>query len=588
MGCQQSVLLLLLVLPAIGSGQKEDQSCALILPGGNGRHQAQGHSSQLDYAIHSFGGLPPPGHEGNLGSGSSDTCITFDAVNVAFAQARDSVGGLRAVRDEPEPEDLGNLGTVIHETSRYLASQYGLSKDAIANGLSQIDTTKTDIGRYCPVFLRTPQCKPQRYREYSGQCNNLENPHWGMALSSHQRFINPDFADGISAPRASYYAEESLPNPRQISAMIHEDEGFHDYSITNLLVTFGQFIDHEITLTAETIDPRTTRTPRCCDDDVLHPNCLPIEIPFHDPFYSKFNQRCLNFARSLAGVRHRCSLGTRESINRNPSVIDLNPIYGSSERDVRNLRTYEGGRMRTLPAFREVGLKDLHPLKLEEPDEGCIRPSKDIFCSLAGDNRVNEQTILNVVHLLFLREHNRIADELAHINPHWNDETVFQETRHLLAAVMQHITFNEFLPMVLGKEVMKRNGLVLVKDGYSDTYDPYTNPSATTGFSTAAFRVGHTLLPSTVERWSKTHRYVGSQRLSELLQQPFDLFREGYVDTYILGLVNQVAQAFDDSITQEVTNHLFQEPGMKFGMDLVALNIQRARDHGIDGYVKYR
>ena len=60
--------------------------------------------------------------------------------------------------------------------------------------------------------------------------------------------------------------------------------------------------------------------------------------------------------------------------------------------------------------------------------------------------------------------------------------------------------------MVLGKEVMQRHDLVLVKDGYSDTYDPYTNPTASNGFSTAAFRFGHTLLPSTIERWSKTHR----------------------------------------------------------------------------------
>jgi hypothetical protein len=49
-----------------------------------------------------------------------------------------------------------------------------------------------------------------------------------------------------------------------------------------------------------------------------------------------------------------------------------------------------------------------------------------------------------------------------------------------------------------------------------------------------------------------------------------------------------VAQAYDQDITQEVTNHLFQEPGKKFGLDLISLNMQRGREHGIPAYNRYR
>merc|ERR1712242_683418 len=76
--------------------------------------------------------------------------------------------------------------------------------------------------------------------------------------------------------------------------------------------------------------------------------------------------------------------------------------------------------------------------------------------------------------------------------------------------------------------------------GYYNGYDAYTNPSVASGFSSSAFRFGHSLLPSTIERWSKTHRYVGSQRLCEMLQQPYDLYKGGWTDNYIMGMINQV------------------------------------------------
>lgn len=81
---------------------------------------------------------------------------------------------------------------------------------------------------------------------------------------------------------------------------------------------------------------------------------------------------------------------------------------------------------------------------------------------------------------------------------------------------------------------------------------------------------------------------LASKKLSDLIRRPYDLYRAGVFDEYIMGLTNQVAQAMDDSVTQEVTNTLFKKPGNRYGVDLVSFNIQRGRDFGLPGFMEYR
>ncbi|XP_063586936.1 uncharacterized protein LOC134764285 [Penaeus indicus] len=430
-------------------------------------------------------------------AGDGFTCITFQSVDAAFIAARDRHGLPRPGR-KPNSNDLSNLATVLLEATRIIAQEYNLPKDVLVNGIPLIDSFKTIVGSICPDFIKPSSCTPKRYREYDGRCNNLENPAWGSSFSSFKRRLPPDYADGIDAPRVGA-GGYPLPSPRIVSAHLHRDEGLHDHAVTIMLVAWGQAIDHDLTFTAETKGPRS-------------------------------------------------------QINQITSYIDANWVYGSNEDTANRIRLHRGGLMKSLPVFREYGMKDLLPLKLEEPEEGCIRPNNDVYCFDAGDNRVNEQLVLAVVHTMMMREHNRIAIELYRYNPHWDDETLFQESRKIVAASIQHITYNEFLPMVLGKEVMHKYGLILEKHGYFDGYDPSIDASMSSNFVTAAFRFGHSLLPSTIERWSPAHKYVASQRLSFMLRQPYDLYKGGWCDQYIMGLCNQVAQAMDDAVTQEVSS----------------------------------
>lgn len=52
--------------------------------------------------------------------------------------------------------------------------------------------------------------------------------------------------------------------------------------------------------------------------------------------------------------------------------------------------------------------------------------------------------------LLLVHEHNRIAAIFRKINPHWDGATIFEESRRLIIAEIQHITYTQYLPLLLG------------------------------------------------------------------------------------------------------------------------------------------
>ena len=80
-------------------------------------------------------------------------------------------------------------------------------------------------------------------------------------------------------------------------------------------------------------------------------------------------------------------------------------------------------------------------------------------------------------HTVWVREHNRLAKQLAYLNPHWDDERLYQEARRIVIAENQHVTYNEWLPQVLGTDYMAELDILPVTYSYNNNYTPRRSES---------------------------------------------------------------------------------------------------------------
>ncbi len=212
------------------------------------------------------------------------------------------------------------------------------------------------------------------------------------------------------------------------------------------------------------------------------------------------------------------------------------------------------------------------------------RDESDMGCFLAGDVRANEQMGLLVMHTVWFREHNRVADELRRINPHWDGDMLYHESRKIIGAIMQHITYEHWLPLILGSQ-----GMAMIKPykGYS----PQEDVTISNVFATAALRMGHGLIQPVLERLDASFQPIqqGHLLLQDAFFAPWRLVEEGGVDPILRGLFSAPAKVrlSDQLLNSNLTETLFR-PAHLVALDLAALNIQRGRDHALPGYNDWR
>ena len=198
---------------------------------------------------------------------------------------------------------------------------------------------------------------------------------------------------------------------------------------------------------------------------------------------------------------------------------------------------------------------------------------------LAGDIRANEQIVLTTVHTLFIREHNRIANLIKEKNPNKGDEEIYQEARKEVIGIIQAITYNEFLPALLGNNPL----------GKYRGYKKKVNPGISNEFAHAAYRFGHSAVSPQILRLDNEGNPVtsGSLSLRDAFFNPSILSEPRDLDEILKGAASQACQEIDARVIDDLRNFLFGAPGSG-GMDLASLNIQRGRDHGLASYNQLR
>ncbi|XP_076294516.1 peroxidase [Lasioglossum baleicum] len=432
-------------------------------------------------------------------------------------------------------------------------------------------------------------CDGSRHRTYDGSCNNLYHPTWGMANTRYGRLLPANYGDGIRSPTTSVTGSE-LPPSRLVSTTLFPPVDIDDPIWTLAAMQWGQIITHDMAM----IDGSTQSKPhatQCCtpqgqlvDPLLLHGQCYPIIIPYDDYVYRKANIRCLNFVRSTTDLDRGCSSQYKpaEQLSVVTHYLDLSLVYGSSDQVAASLRAGAGGRLNV-----DVRHNREWPPAAANKSQSCEFVDPNEVCYQTGDTRVNQNPQLTVLQIILLREHNRVADALAHINPLWTDETIFQEARRIVIAEHQHISYYEWLPIFLGIQSTYGNKILYETDDYVNDYDPNVNPSVLNEHSTGAFRYFHSLIAGFLNLVTKHRTTAGSLRLSDHFNRPSIIEEYDNMDGLTRGMSYQPEKASDQYFDAEITQFLFRN-GQPLGQDLRAIDVQRNRDHGLASYNQFR
>ncbi|KAI0557007.1 Peroxidase [Gracilaria domingensis] len=315
-----------------------------------------------------------------------------------------------------------------------------------------------------PLDSVDPECAGLPIRTLTGRCTSAVDPNLGEARRAQFSYLDVDSRN---------FADAGLSSARLVSNIVSDQpvNTRNSLRLNELFVFFGQFIDHDFALSPLSDVQVDIDVP--ADDPDLSVDHLILSVQCESGF-------CFSEERPITVLS---------------SALDLSNVYGVDTQRNAFLRVPDSCRLKTsagnnLP-FNTGGFAN--------------SPSTSASLYIAGDTRVNEHPVLTTIHTIFLREHNNICDLLEDALPNMAAGSMYEAARAINIAQYQKIIYEEWLPAILGRTLPRYTG-------YKENIDP----TISLEFTTAGFRVGHTMVGNGVSRIDENGRRLPLITMEEM------------------------------------------------------------------------
>ncbi|KAG4065210.1 hypothetical protein HA402_007607 [Bradysia odoriphaga] len=502
-------------------------------------------------------------------------------------QKSEFLGGIDGDLKRVRSDDIGNMYFAqgptppdadidFNRTTTLLMAEQSLSSIFGRNTLNQLASCLPLDKRCSTMPLEKPPADP-RFRTITGAWNNLKNPKWGKSYTPYGHLLTTNYADGISEIRKSVIGQADLPGARVATNAINKNPFTctPEFPANLLSVMFGQLMahDHGLRQMYQSKEGGPLRT--CCNEDYSKPlspqpfGCHAIEYPENDPFLSEAspncNIKCMNYIRSQATFPNDCRAGSFQAVNLVSHYLDLSPVYGNTVELANELRTFQGGLLKNN--------------KNKVLPETCDDPSKN--CYLTGDFRATSIFFLGLLQSMYHRFHNVVAPQLKALNPKWDDERLYQETRRIVIACYQNHVI-DWLRIFAGNEETKQ--FRPVGNNYLGRYNAGVDASSTAEFSHCVFRVYHSNLAD------KVHFIDGNNTITKTINLDDNdvglKTLETEYDSLTRGML--ITPSGHASFSPTVRNKMFNNDNkFHLGLDLISTDLFVGRDTGLQPFYVY-